>query len=347
MVFVPSKGWNHTIIDQTVLPFEGELIKQIPLIPEIKEDQLMWPHTKEGVYAVKSGYNLICQWEQSANPSSAQTTSQMRSQLCNRDVQCQILCSRCLEKIETMNHVFMECQYAAKIWFGSKLGVRFTASHRDFAEWLIYSITHLNNNDLSYVAAIIYGIWYARNQLIFEINDIEDNTIITLASKWINEYQNVNTKDTKVPIDTSTYGIRQQASDRNRKQHSANQSNRWKKPIKGIIKINCDANLAVEGRWGLGVLCRNFEGELLAAATWEIPGIAEPILAEACALYYAVKLVLDCGFFNVLIESDCNKAIDLVKEECEIPKPYLGDFIRGVFCNKTKFSYCNFGHIRR
>ncbi|GAU37345.1 hypothetical protein TSUD_395260 [Trifolium subterraneum] len=284
MVFEPSKGWNHTIIDQTVLPFEGELIKQIPLI---------------------------------------------------------------LEKTETMNHVFMDCQYATKIWFGSKLGVRFATSHRDFAERLVYSVIYLNNNDLRYIAAIIYGMWYARNQLIFEFNDIEDNTIINLASKWLNEYQNTNTKDTKVSIDSSTYVARRQTSDRNRQHHNANQTNRWKKPIQGMIKINCDANLAVEGRWGLGVLCHDSEGEILAAATWEIPGAADPILAEACALYNVVKLALDCGFFEVLIESDCSKVIDLVKEDCRNPKLYLGDFIRGFLCNKSKFRYCNFGHIRR
>ncbi|MCH80635.1 hypothetical protein A2U01_0001405, partial [Trifolium medium] len=58
MLFQPTKDWNYNLIDQTFLPFERDLIKQIPLITEATEDQLMWPHTKEGDYSVKSGYNL-------------------------------------------------------------------------------------------------------------------------------------------------------------------------------------------------------------------------------------------------------------------------------------------------
>ncbi|MCI01383.1 putative ribonuclease H protein, partial [Trifolium medium] len=128
----------------------GELIKQLPLIQEPIEDQLMWPHTKDGLYSVKSGYNLLRHWQESDNPSSAnpnpysqvwkklwnlQTIPRhkviiwriinkalpVRSELSRRGTLCSILCPRCLQKEETINHVFMDCNHAAMIWFGSKL----------------------------------------------------------------------------------------------------------------------------------------------------------------------------------------------------------------------------------
>jgi hypothetical protein len=37
----PTKSWDTGVIDQQFLPFEGSIIKQIPLTMEQNEDQLM------------------------------------------------------------------------------------------------------------------------------------------------------------------------------------------------------------------------------------------------------------------------------------------------------------------
>jgi hypothetical protein len=87
----------------------------------------------------------------------------VRSNLNKRGVPCNTLCPRCLLKEETIEHVFMHCQHASKIWFGSKLGNKFEHSHTNLPEWLTYAINSLKNVDLIYMAAVVYGIWYARN----------------------------------------------------------------------------------------------------------------------------------------------------------------------------------------
>jgi hypothetical protein len=71
MLTQPCKSWNYTLIDSTFLPFEGDIniIKQTPLILEHIEDTLMWPHSKDGSYTVKSAYNLLTQWQEADNPS--------------------------------------------------------------------------------------------------------------------------------------------------------------------------------------------------------------------------------------------------------------------------------------
>jgi hypothetical protein len=53
------------------MTFEGTIIKQIPLIQEDIEDQLMWPHAKDGNYSVKTGYNYLKKRLDAASPSSA------------------------------------------------------------------------------------------------------------------------------------------------------------------------------------------------------------------------------------------------------------------------------------
>jgi hypothetical protein len=119
------RSWNTGVIDQKIFPFESTLIKQIPLTMEQHDDQLMWPHTKDGEYSVKSGYNLLCQWNNATLPSSAHLNNQdkawqilwslntiprhkvllwriiqgavpVRSEHSKRGVPCNILCPRCL-----------------------------------------------------------------------------------------------------------------------------------------------------------------------------------------------------------------------------------------------------------
>jgi hypothetical protein len=178
----------------------------------------MWPHSKDGDYSVKSGYNLLCQWFNDSLPGSAHNNSQdkiwkrlwslntilrhkvllwrtiqnavpVRSELSKRGVPCTILCPRCLLKEETLDHTFMKCQYVAKIWFGSKLGISFDQSHFNISDWFIYALNNFKEEDLIYMAAITYGIWFVRNLKIFEDTDMVEDQVINNAAKSIQEYQ--------------------------------------------------------------------------------------------------------------------------------------------------------------
>jgi hypothetical protein len=40
-------------------------IKQIPLIKEVVDDQIMWMYASDGNYTVKTGYKAISQWNDS------------------------------------------------------------------------------------------------------------------------------------------------------------------------------------------------------------------------------------------------------------------------------------------
>ncbi|GAU49376.1 hypothetical protein TSUD_177250 [Trifolium subterraneum] len=362
----PFIRWNNNIIDKVFLPFEREIIKKIPLIQEPLEDQLMWPYSKDGTYTVKTGYNVLKHWQDStANGSTTNSHSHIwkklwtlptiprnktllwriyqqalpvRSALNKRGIQCTIVCPRCLHKEETINHVFMECHRAAKIWFGSKLGIRFDNNHRNFTDWLTHNIINLEKKDLSYIASIIYGIWYARNSQVFDNKDIDDRVVIDKALENMLEYQmSIKPEQT----------IQQNLSNNNQSRPNHRPSNRWTKPNQGTIKGNCDANLSVEGRWGLGVVFRDEDGEVLATATWELPGYNDPETAEACAIYHAIRLAADCCFQQVIIESDCTNIIRKINDPQIRARSYLGNYVWGINCNRGNFRICLFNHISR
>jgi hypothetical protein len=131
-------------------------------------------------------------------------------------------------------------------------------------------------------------------------------------------------------------------------QHRSNQHNsKWRKPSNGRIKANSDANLSIDGSWGLGAIFRDEEGLVLASATWKIPGFNDPSTAEMCALYFTVKLAIDCCFTNVDFESDCRKAIEGISDTTTSPRSYFGNLVKGVQHNRSRFNSCSFRHIDR
>jgi hypothetical protein len=97
----------------------------------------------------------------------------------------------------------------------------------------------------------------------------------------------------------------------------------------------------------LGAIARNSAGNLIVAATWESPGIIDPALAESAALYYAVRMAVVHNFRDVEFESDNATIIRMLKGEAQIPRTYVGNFVRGINCKKDRFRSCSFSHIGR
>lgn len=66
-----GEGWKDQLVDALFLPFEAQRIKGIPLPVMDQEDCVTWPMCKSGVYSVKMGYQLLCETELNALPSSS------------------------------------------------------------------------------------------------------------------------------------------------------------------------------------------------------------------------------------------------------------------------------------
>jgi hypothetical protein len=190
------------------------------------------------------------------------------------------------------------------------------------------------------VAAITYSLWFARNQQVFDLISIDEGHVIDRANRSIKEYQNALENGNLNSLNTT----QNRTTSTNR---HANDNKRWTRPNEGIIKVNCDANLRIDGSWGLGAIFRDSVGATLAAATWVIPGSNDSTLAEACALYKATLLALDCGFFEVECESDNATLISFVNNVCPNPRSYVGNLVMGILCNMGRFRQISFRTISR
>jgi hypothetical protein len=241
----------------------------------------------------------------------------------------------------------MKCDRAHRIWFGSPLGINFNGTHTNFIDWLYYCLTTLKEEELCYLAAIIYGIWYARNKLVFENIDINDKRIIEQAYSSIKDYQSANQISNTTVRNNTSSSTRSRGHTHIQHLRSTQRNSKWRKPRAGRIKANCDANLSINGSWGLGAIFRDEEDQILASATWKTPGIHDPSTAEASALYLTMKLAIDCCFTKVEFESDCSNVIEGILEVNTNPRSYLGNLVKGIQLNRDKFIICTFHRIDR
>jgi hypothetical protein len=85
----------------------------------------------------------------------------------------------------------------------------------------------------------------------------------------------------------------------------------WRPPDEGCIKINTDAGVASEARKsGAGGVVRDLAG-FVAAWSKPLPGVTDPLIAEAMALREGVIFAKLRGYTRVKLEVDCLEIVDL------------------------------------
>jgi ribonuclease HI len=235
----------------------------------------------------------------------------------------------------------MECPFARKVWFGSRINIKFPDNTSpNFKDWLHYLIATTDAETIIYAASIIYNLWFARNKLIFEEINRNEVEVLDLTIKSIQDYKACNTINNKAEEMKTTHASN---SDSRRRAKSS----KWRKPEANYYKINTDANLSEANIWGMGAIVRDESGDVFAAATWRMDGFEDPTAAEAYAVYLAVEFAAECGFLDVVVETDCEKIVKFLCENETIPNNYVGNVIRGIKIRATRFRHVSFNFVGR
>ncbi|XP_074301421.1 uncharacterized protein LOC141632808 [Silene latifolia] len=94
-----------------------------------------------------------------------------------RHLEVDVLCSLCGEShccMETLEHLFRDCEVSARIWAGSSLGIRVDGAELVYmADWLIDWVRYLWMQDEGQIRvinfiAILWGLWTIRNKVKFD-----------------------------------------------------------------------------------------------------------------------------------------------------------------------------------
>ncbi|KAK1572459.1 hypothetical protein Q3G72_032892 [Acer saccharum] len=107
-------------------------------------------------------------------------------------------------------------------------------------------------------------------------------------------------------------------------------ANSWRPPDRGHYKANSDAVLdLVNGKVGVGIVIRNFVGEVLASYAQPFPTVLSPALAEAIAIFRGFIFAGESGILPCTMESDAQVVVKLINDAC-IPLSDIGIIIKDI-----------------
>ena len=180
-------------------------------------DRIAWVHTTNGQYSVKSAYY---QWSQ-AHSVGEETSSSVgwkrlwqlpvphkirvfiwrlcrntipvRNRLRGKGVPVTISCPMCIVDVEHLRHLFFECSFARECW--QLVDLDFDMYDMEYvSDWLINFLATGQLKVLVKMAAMLWGIWYARNKRIFEGKVMPPAVVKGWCLKQVDDWQNVNIK---------------------------------------------------------------------------------------------------------------------------------------------------------
>ncbi|KAJ4981483.1 hypothetical protein NE237_032320 [Protea cynaroides] len=101
-------------------------------------------------------------------------------------------------------------------------------------------------------------------------------------------------------------------------------------PPTNYFKLNIDAAMdATNHRAGIGVVLRNSLGFPVLACS--IPShFSDVLLGEALAVRAGLNLVLQYGYRNLVVESDCLELINLLTGPSNVAQTYVQDIVTDI-----------------
>ncbi|GAU17808.1 hypothetical protein TSUD_171970 [Trifolium subterraneum] len=317
-----SHNWNPQIIKQNFIPIEANQILQIPLSYNLEEDVVCWQGTTDGSYTVKSGYNAQIEWE-SNNSAQAHTSNQLEdspnwNNLRNIEAppkQLHLLW-RILHNVVPVKSNLIKKGIVCDLIFPDAIRALKLLTTPSYVviglEWF---------ECMQIIATITYSIWLGRNNKVFHNKDTPASEVVERAMKTLSEYHH------HLVVDRISSSIPPNSIVRN--------NISWSPPPSNFLKLNVDAHLTSDGRWGFGMLVRSDDGRCIGAATRVCNGDHDADMAEATGLFEALKLVEKNRYSNTIIELDAEKIVLAVNKH-QFPRSNWGQVVR--MCDRVRVS---------
>lgn len=183
----------------------------------------------------------------------------VKHEIVKRVVICLMLCRIYLKKDEILDHIFEDCHWTKKVWFGYDLTINFEGGkQKSMRNWIWETIDQRDNQTIKSILNVLYVIWWVRNKFIHEDNEPTSeevsNCITYLNSNGImdqarrsnvtnqqdhtsnNNKQNQHQKNQTHNINNSTYT----RDNRNNKKQDYSQDNKNNTNMKNMNNIPGD-----------------------------------------------------------------------------------------------------------
>lgn len=301
-----SKVWDVNRVQQDFHRDDAQLILQTNIPQKEVKDRIAWVHTNTGTYTVKSGYQF---WSQLNMTHTAETDAKgwnklwnlnvphkirtflwrfctnnvpVRKLLRSRGVNLPITCPICNTDIEHLLHTFFDCTFAVAPW--QYAGVTIDGQLiEDAPRWLLDRFVNDSPARLELIAKVLWGIWFARNQNLWEGKVLTAAIAMDISGKVIKEWQSAMARKAAINL-----GVKKSVPTRCLK---------WKPPASGFVKINVDASVfSGDPFFTIDMLLRDERGVFIQGKTLKFQGSVSVPEAEARGVHEALTWleVLGC-----------------------------------------------------
>ncbi|KAF7831415.1 uncharacterized protein G2W53_013748 [Senna tora] len=303
-------------------------IRCIPLRRPHQQDTWFWKGEASGSFSVKSCYKLAMKevWEQQNIVPDLFCTVPMSfwksiwkmplnsrykvflwracigiiptvETLKQRGIQVEEECIRCEIEMEDVYHALIDCSELRQVWDEARHNFTARVYHTSLIEWLSVEWLNWSQEKRGHFAIALYYIWESQNPKKFEGEVINLNDLWTKVERCWDEFRVAGCHEMGVA--------------------EIPQSLRWEKPNQPFMKMNVDAGVRRNGDGALGGVLRDWNGCVQVAFISSTPKLGDVALIEALAVERGVRVAMEAGVKNLIIESDAQLVVDMLNSNCK------------------------------
>ncbi|KAL5843786.1 hypothetical protein ACOSQ4_009744 [Xanthoceras sorbifolium] len=350
-----SGAWDLALVRSSFAPIDADCILSLPTSVRSCPDKLMWHHSKDGMYSVKSGYWLAASLARdeasSSSPSAGSSWWKFlwglnipakvrmfvwracrnllptRSLLAARRVPVGAGCPLCDAAVESVLHSLWLCSSLAE----SKAAVPFLASLRlpaagSFLDFILACFSSLLVHEMELLLVLLWRFWFRRNHAVHSAPLLSVEDTVGWSERFLVDFQAA----VAVPSVRCELVVE-----------------RWRAPSPGWFKINSDVAVDVRGRrLGFGVVIRDYTGKVLVSYTSLLLGLFSSDIGEALAILRGLRLAIDMGLSTVCVESDAASVVKQLSSRVSSCSD-IGLILDDILSLVVNFADLSFSSVRR
>ena len=214
------------------------------------------------------------------------------------------LCKLCLAMDEDLMHALIHCSHAWRFWEEARLLFEIRLPRLHPSSWArdIMCDRRFSDKDRATIITVMWAIWMSHNRYTHDQETIDPASSVRRIREDLALLDILG----QVFIPIPDHG--------------------WRPPEGNFIKINTDADVHLDdGNAGLGGVAR-FSSGFKGAWCKPVPGVTDPLIAEALALKEGAIFATLRGYMHVIMETDCLEAVNLWNSrytDCSVIAPIL------------------------